>query len=94
MKELTEEYIYQGRIAICSPSEVGGKYHQYRLSGVLICPDGQPKISESMDWEGIQCEVIIRPIKRMGNPKIKGQRLDTVAQCLSMEDEWIKSKKK
>ena len=84
-----EEYIYQGRIAICAPDD-SGPFKQHKLSGVLIALQDQPIISESLDWEGIQCEIIIRPIKRLGNPVIKGMRLDQVALTLGSDDQWKK----
>jgi len=87
-----EEYIYQGRIAICSP-DTKGEFHQYRLSGLLICPKGQPQITDAGDWENIQCEVIIRPLLRHGVAKIKGTKLDIAAQMLGDLKNWIKRKK-
>ena len=84
---MEEEYIYQGRIAICEPTKVS-PYHQYRMSAVLICPEGQPKICESGDYENIQCEIIIRPLKRLGKSKIKGMRLDQAALALGDDNQW------
>jgi hypothetical protein len=82
-----EEYIYQGRIAICKPDEVG-PYNKHKLSGVILAPAGQEIISDSGDWEGIQCEIIIRPLLRFGNPKQKGLRLDQVALTLGTDKQW------
>lgn len=84
---MEEEYVYQGRIAVCAPDEAG-PFNQHKLSAVLIAHKGQPVITESLEWEGIQCEIIIRPIKRLGNPKIKGMRLDQVALTLGKSDQW------
>lgn len=84
---MEEEFVFQGRIAICEPVEME-PYHQYRIAGALICPDGQPQLSESANWENIQCEIIIRPLKRLGTMKIKNARLDHAALALGTDKEW------
>lgn len=84
---MPEEYVYQGRIAI-SGARDAGQFNQNSMSGVLVSPKGQPEISELDDWECIQCEVIIRPIKRLGKAKIKNMRLDQAAGCLGDESQW------
>jgi len=87
-----QEFVYQGRIAICEPRKVGGgKLIQHAISGVLIGVDPkQPLLSEETDWENIQCEIIIRPIKRLGVAKIKCMRLDSAAMALSIDSQWEK----
>ena len=87
------ETVYQARIATCGAKVVGdGKYNQFRFAGALISPVGQTPLSESGDWEGIVCEVIVRPIQRMGHPKIQSMRLDQVAQVLGDNSQWEKKK--
>lgn len=83
----SKEYIYQGRIAICAPRESGG-FKQHAISAVIIAHPGQSILSESEDWENIQCEIIIRPIKKIGVANIKGMRLDHAALALSKDDQW------
>ena len=89
--ELEEEYIYQGRIGICGPREAG-QFNQHGISAVLIAHKGQPLLSDSGDWENIQCEIIIRPIKRIGNAKMTGLRLDHVATILGDDKQWVQTK--
>ena len=89
--ELPEEYIYQGRIGICGPRDAG-TFNQHGISAVLIAKKGQPLLSDSDDWENIQCEIIIRPIKKIGNAKIKNLRLDHVATILGDDKQWTKKK--
>lgn len=89
------ETVYQARIATCGASEVGnGKYNQFRFAGALISPVGQTPLSTCGDWEGIICEVIVRPIKRMGYAKIPHMRLDQVAQTLGDLSQWKKNQSK
>jgi hypothetical protein len=87
-----KEYVYQSRIAICEPRTVG-EFNQFGFAGVLICPKGQSNISESDDWENIQCEITIRPIKSLGVAKLKNMRLDQVALTLGDDKSWVKNKK-
>lgn len=85
-----EEFIYQGRIAICKPNKVAkGTFIQHGFAGVLVALSGQELISNSDEWENIQCEIIIRPIKRLGVAKIKGMRLDQAAMSLSNDNDWV-----
>jgi hypothetical protein len=87
-----EEYKYQGRIAICSPRPLDD-FNQHGISAVLIADGRQPLLSNSKEWENIQCEIIIRPIRRLGEFKIPNARLDHVAQALGDESQWIKNAK-
>jgi hypothetical protein len=89
--ELTEEYIYQGRIGICGPREAG-EFNQHGIAAVMIAKKGQPLLSDHGNWENIQCEIIIRPIKRLGEAKIPGLRLDHVAQALGDDSQWKQMK--
>lgn len=87
-----EEFVYQGRIAICSPRKVNGSI-QHGISAVLVSLDAkQPLMSTKDNWENIQCEIIIRPIKRLGTMKIKNARLDHAAMALGDESQWEKLK--
>jgi len=87
---MEQEYVFQGRIAVCGPRKVHGAI-QHGISAVLVSTDkDQPLLSNSPDWENIQCEIIIRPIKNLGVAKIKNMRLDQAAQALSNESQWIK----
>ena len=87
-----EEYIFQARVAIDSAQDIGNGLNRFKIAGALICPAGQPDISETDQWEGIQCEVIIRPIKRMGTNKIKNIRMDHAAMALGDDRQWTKKK--
>ena len=87
LPELKEEYIYQGRIGVCSPREAG-PFNQHGIAAVLIAHKDQPLITENGNWENIQCEIIIRPIKRLGEAKMKGLRLDHVATTLGDDHRW------
>ena len=87
-----DEFVYQGRIAICSPRKIKGMV-QHAISGVLISPDPKQTIlSNAEDWENIQCEIIIRPIKSLGVAKIKNMRLDSAAMALGDDRQWEKKK--
>jgi hypothetical protein len=88
-----DEFVYQGRIAICSPRKIKGMI-QHGISAVMISPNPkQPLLSTADNWENIQCEIIIRPIKRLGTMKIKNARLDHAAQALGDESQWEKKTK-
>ncbi len=92
--DLKEEYVYQGRIGICSPRDVAnGKFKQHGISAVLIADANQPLLSDNSEWENIQCEIIIRPIKRLGEAKMKGLRLDHISTMLGDDKEWVEIKK-
>ena len=84
---MEEEYIFQGRIAVCEPRDKD-IFNQNSISGVLISLKGQPLLSESKDWENVQCEIVIRPIKRLGTAKIKNMRLDQACLALSDDKQW------
>lgn len=87
-----QEFVYQGRIAICAPRKKG-EHIQHAISGVLIGVDPkQPLLSDATDWENIQCEIIIRPIKSFGIAKIRDMRLDHAAMALGDEKQWITKK--
>jgi hypothetical protein len=88
-----EEFVFQGRIAICQPRKKGNMV-QHGFSGVMLAPAGQPHLSDAPDWENIQCEIIIRPIARLGVMKIKNTKLDHAALALADESAWEKPKKK
>lgn len=90
---MEQEYVFQGRIAICEPRKKGGMV-QHGISGVMLAMEGQPLLSTAKDWENIQCEIIIRPIKRLGVAKIKNMRLDSAAMALSDDSDWELPKKK
>jgi hypothetical protein len=82
---------YQARIAICEPAVVGdGKFHQFRFAGALVCPTGQPLLCDTKDWENIQCEISVRPIKRLGTAKHKNMHLGQVVTSLGDLHQWIK----
>ena len=88
-----EKYVFQGRIAICAPEriEMGehGEAQRYRFDGVMLCPDGQPPLSQTGEWENIQCEIIIKPLKRLGTAvTMKASRLDQAMQMLSEDGAW------
>lgn len=85
--EEPKEYVYQGRIAISAPREAG-PYKQHAISAVLIANSGQPVLSECEQWENIQCEIIIRPIKKIGVSKMNNLRLDQAAMALGKDDQW------
>lgn len=88
---MEEEYVYQGRMAVCGPRKVGdGQFNQHAIGAVLIAHSGQPLISDSGDWENIQCEIIIRPIKKLGKSKVKGMRVDQATLYLSQDENWTK----
>lgn len=84
---MEEEYVFQGRIAITSPRKKGD-FIQHGISAVMLAPKGQPILSNAKDWENIQCEIIIRPIKRLGVMKLKNTRLDHAASALGDESAW------
>ena len=88
---MEQEFVFQGRIAICEPRKKGG-FVQHGISAVMIAPAGQPHLSDAKDWENIQCEIIIRPIARLGVAKTKSMRLDHAALALSNESAWEKIK--
>ena len=83
-----DDFIYQGRIAICSPRDIGDGFKQHGISAVLIAPEGQPLLCDSGDWENIQCEIIIRPLKKLGKLKIKNARMDHAALQLGNDKAW------
>jgi len=86
--EEPEEFIYQGRIAICEPREAGKHFKSHGISAVLVSHEGQPNLSDSRDWENIQCEIIIRPLKRLGTLKNRNLRMDQAALYLSDDNAW------
>jgi len=82
-----EEYTFQARIAVCGTRKKFGM-NQNTIGGVLLSPKGAPLITKSDDWENIQCEIIIRPIKRLGTAKIKNMRVDMATMALGNESNW------
>ena len=91
--EPQEEYIYQGRIALDGPADVQGMT-RHKLGAVIIAHPDQPIITDTEGWEGIQCEIIIRPLKRLGHAKHASMRLDHAAMALGDNNQWIKPPKK
>lgn len=83
-------YVFQARLALDGGQAVGDAFTKIKVAGVLVAHQGQPLIVDTDDWDGIQCEVIIRPIKRLGTSKIKGMRMDMAAQQLAKDDAWVK----
>lgn len=83
-------YTFQARLLLDSGADVGEHFKRFKVAGALIAHKGQPLMVETDDWGAIQCEVIIRPIKRLGTSKIKGMRMGVAAQQLSNDDAWEK----
>jgi hypothetical protein len=84
------EFTYQGRIVI-SKSKADRGFKKNLMAGVLLSMEGQPDMVDTDEWENVQCEIIIRPIKSLGIAKTKGLRVDQAIQAVSDDSQWLKT---
>ena len=87
------EYRFQARLAITGPRDTFG-LDQFVIAGPIIGHPNQSSLTESEDWEMIECDIIIIPkkIHRKINPTYKNARLDQVALMVSNDKDWSESK--
>ena len=86
--ELKDEFRFMARIAVTGARPVGDDISKFMIGGAFLCPSDVEPITTSGQWEGIACEVIIRPLKTMGELNIKNARLDHAVLALSDDDAW------
>jgi len=90
--EEPEEYVFQARIAVTGARD-SGPYNQFAFGGSLLAHKDQPLLTETGQWENIQCEIIIRPLKRIGESKHSNIRLDHAATSVGDDSQWVKPSK-
>lgn len=82
------EYHYQARIGMCGARKKGD-VDVFAVVGAFAAHEKQEPLPSGDEWENWQCEIIIRPIKKIGTAKMKGCRADSVLTQLGDDNFWI-----